>query len=87
MSSKGTPSFDFIKRNVIRKLGYTVIYIGGLIMFSEIWEQGFLKLVGSIVNTIERIQEKEYNQYCSVFTVLNVHSVHSVHSVHGVHKC
>ena len=70
MSSKGTPSFDFIKRNVIRKLGYTVIYIGGLIMFSEIWEQGFLKLVGSIVNTIERIQEKGVQS-----VLFSVHSV------------
>ena len=70
MSSKGTPSFDFIKRNVIRKLGYTVIYIGGLIMFSEIWEQGFLKLIGSIVNTIERIQEKGVQS-----VLFSVHSV------------
>ena len=70
MPSKGTPSFDFIKRNVIRKLGYTVIYIGGLIMFSEIWEQGFLKLVGSIVNTIERIQEKGVQS-----VLFSVHSV------------
>ena len=39
-------------------------------MFSEIWEQGFLKLIGSIVNTIERIQEKGVQS-----VLFSVHSV------------
>ena len=45
-------------------------------MFSEIWEQGFLKLVGAIVNTIKRIQEKGVQS-----VLFSVHSVHSVNSV------
>ena len=58
--SKGTQPFDFIKPNVIGKLALKVKYNsqinGGLIMFFGNSRIRFLKLVGSIVNTIERIK-------------------------------
>ena len=65
--SKTTQPFDFIKPNVTWKLANKVKYIsqinGGLIrFFLEIPEEHFLKLVGSIVNNMKRINTRKGTQ-------------------------
>ena len=63
--NKGTQQFDFIKHSAIRKFSYKTKYIsqnnGGLIMFFANSRIRFFKLVDSIVNNIEIIQEKKHN--------------------------
>ena len=58
--NKGTQPFDFIKPKVFGKLALKAKYNsqinGGLIMFFGNSRIKFLKLVGSIVNTMERIK-------------------------------
>ena len=78
MFSTNIQPFDFIKRNVIRKLPYKVSYItqinGDLqkiYMYFVNSRIFFKKLVGSIVNNIERIDTRKRNRIsiaqCSKF--------------------
>ena len=74
--NKDTYPFDFIKPNVIWKLNCKVKYKcqvnGGLIMFFENSRIRFFKLVGSIMNNMERISTKKRTQstFSSIFNVL-----------------
>ena len=72
---KATQPVYFIKPNVIRNLAYKVKYISqtneDLIMFSEIQEYEFLKLIISIVKNMERINSRKRNTVNnSVFKML-----------------
>ena len=65
--SKATQLFDFIKHSVIRKLANKVKYINQINLrfdhvFTEIPEEHFLKLSGSIENNIERINTRKRTQ-------------------------
>ena len=63
--SKGKQPFDFIKRNVIRKLAYKVKYIGqingGLIMFFANSRIRFLKISCLDCENMERINTRQRN--------------------------
>ena len=72
---KATQPVYFIKPNVIRNLAYKVKYISQtnehLIMFSEIQEYDFLKLIVSVVKNMERINSRKRNTVNnSVFKML-----------------
>ena len=64
--SKGTQPFDFIKRNIIQTLAYKIKYVvqinGCLIMlFGHLKGRFFFKLVGSIINDMERTNTRKWN--------------------------
>ena len=62
MLSKGTQPFDFVKRNIIRKLVYKVEYIDQINgIFRKFKSKIFFKLAGSIVSNMERISTRKRN--------------------------
>ena len=73
--NKAIQLFDFIKPNVIRKLAYKVKYIcqingASIMFFRKIKNKIFFKLVGLIVNNMERIDTRKRNAInSSVFKV------------------
>ena len=62
---KGTQPFDFMKRNIIRKLATKVKYVSqinrGLIMFFRNSRISFFKLAGSIGTNMERLTTGKRN--------------------------
>ena len=70
--NESTQPFDFIKRNVIRKLPYKAKYISeGLFMFPANSGIRFFNLVALIVNNMERIDTRKRNKINIVqFSVL-----------------